>query len=368
MVFDPSTAKPVKFDASTARPMKFDPSTAKPVEAPTNPRLGGLESIESGAMGMGSREPGAVLSEATDVAFGGTPRNILRYPGAFAFGGVPAANAKEAMNTADYFGGAMSGANAMLGNKRRFGTSGAEAALPSPKGISGKVAGQVLGLAGAAGMSSIPGGGEPIRPSMTALEKAQPSIDLAHNLAEHAQGALDVSGENLHGALNASPQNVDLTKIQRVMDNLPPKVQFDIAKNPEITRVGDMLEPTMRNAELIRAHINNHLPYVDFNGKAPLQQAYADMGTIMREAAPETQPLFENYAKTKAAHERLTVALKVLKKFPSADVASAAVVALDRVVIAFAATCPSDKADFTKPNFEICAVVTSASAWMRFSA
>ena len=69
-----------------------------------------------------------------------------------------------------------------------------------------------------------------------------------------------------------------------------------------------------------------------------------------------------------AALAALTDALKVLKKFPSADVASAAVVALDRVVIAFAATCPSDKADFTKPNFEICAVVTSASAWMRFSA
>ena len=64
----------------------------------------------------------------------------------------------------------------------------------------------------------------------------------------------------------------------------------------------------------------------------------------------------------------LTEALKVLKKLPSAVVTSAGLVALVSVVMALAASWPLDRADLSRPNLEICAVVTAASDCMRCSA
>ena len=140
---------------------------------------------------------------------------------------------------------------------------------------------------------------------ITEAEKV-PIRNLKERFGEQAHVSTQWVGANQGEYVNThANEPVNLTKLQRAVEESPIKVQQSIFEDPELDRIGDMVSPTLKNAERIRGHIREHMNNVDFMSKAPLQKIYNDVGDVMTENHPGLNDLMRGYGETKAAEESL---------------------------------------------------------------
>lgn len=196
-----------------------------------------------------------------------------------------------------------------------FGGKSESFQLPFPKAAS--KGGEMIG--GAAELVS----GGVMEPSQlligkipTPVKSIPKSERLARTMIANIEEGIKVPGATQGGYINAQASSpVDLTDLQRVFDDLPQKVKFAIAKDPSVTRIGDMVEPNLKNSEIIRSHILDHINTLDFQSQAPLQESYRQIGEIMTKNRPELSEAMGAYAKAKRAGEQLIPRFKNSKGF-----------------------------------------------------
>ena len=340
-------------EISSPAPQRLKLSQIKPAEAPkskNNLLTGALETAMSGPSGMASREPLETTAEAIDVMGGGVPRNILRYPRTFAISGAPGVQTVDTVRRLAEGGGSVSGPLGMaerVFDKRKdelprtFQSSGLEdKILPSPRGLTGKVAGTALGMAGDAGLVMK-------RPrSLGAIRnKVNEGRTLSRELLAQTDEARKTAGAMQGGYIEANAdQPIDVNNLQSAIEKLPKVLQDEIYSNPNITKSGGsktvtttdpvgmalsekvktdlVIDPTLKNAETIRGIIKGKVTSGHWNPKAvdiPTKNmadaGYDELGKIMTEGRPELAEAMRNYAQTRQAGKQIDPLLRTKQGF-----------------------------------------------------